>query len=109
MNATQVAAQVLLWAGVAAELVCCVGVWWMRDVFDRLHYAAAASTLGPVLIGISTALTGTGSLAGNVEAVAATAVLLLVNPLVTHAMARAARQLLYGDVMPPAEDPGRAA
>lgn len=102
MSAWELAAQVLLWAGVAAELICCVGVWWMRDVFDRLHYGAAAG-VGAILIGISAAITGAGSLAASVEATAATVVLLLVNPLATHAMGRAARQLLHGDVQPDAE------
>lgn len=53
MTAAHLAAQVLLWAGVAAEAICCVGVWWMRDVFDRLHYAAAATSAGSDLIGVS--------------------------------------------------------
>jgi monovalent cation/proton antiporter MnhG/PhaG subunit len=100
----QWAAQVLLWAGVAAELVCCLGVWWMRDVFDRLHYAAAATTLGPVLIGISAVLTGAGGTSGTIEVGTAAAVLVLVNPLVTHAMGRTARQLLFDDVGPRPEE-----
>lgn len=106
MTPAQLAAQVLLWAGVAAELVCCVGVWWMRDVFDRLHYAAAATTAGPVLIGASTAITGAGSLSATLEAVTAAAVLLLVNPVVTHATGRAARRLLHGDIGPDPEELG---
>lgn len=104
MTAAHLAAQVLLWTGVAAEGICCVGVWWMRDVFDRLHYAAAATSAGPVLIGISAAITGAGSLSGTVEAVTAMAVLLLVNPVVTHATGRAARRLLYDDLGPDPEE-----
>lgn len=106
MSAAQLAAQVLLWAGVTAELVCCAGVWWLRDVFARIHYAAAATSAGPVLIGASVAVTGAGSLSGTVEAVTATAVLLLVNPLVTHATGRAARRLLHGDIGPDPEELG---
>ena len=108
MTAGELAAQVLLWAGVAAELVSCAGVWWMRDVFDRLHYAAAATTAGPVLIGVSVAITGAGSLSGTVQAVTATAVLLLLNPVVTHATGRAARRLLHGDIGPDPEELGDA-
>lgn len=66
MTAAQLAALVLLWSGVASELICCLGLWWMRDVFDRLHFAAAATSVGPVLIGVSAAVTGTGSLSGTV-------------------------------------------
>lgn len=104
MSPGQWAAQVLLWAGVAAEVVSCIGLGWMRDVFDRLHYAAGATTLGPVLIGISAAISGAGSASGTLEVAAAAAVLLLVNPLVTHALARTARQLVFDDVGPRAED-----
>lgn len=104
MTAAQLAAQVLLWAGVAAEGICCAGVWWMRNVFDRLHFAAAATSVGPVLIGVSAAITGAGSLSATVEVVTAMAVLLLVNPVVTHATGRAARRLLYGDIGPDPEE-----
>ena len=97
------AAHVLLWAGVAAELVCCLGLWWMRNVFDRLHFAAAGTSIGPMLIGVSAALTGTGSLSTTVEAVTATAALLLVSPLLTHATGRAARRLLHDDIGPKPE------
>ena len=106
MTAGQWVAQVLLWAGVAAEVVCCIGLGWMRTVFDRLHYAAAATTLGPVLIGISAAVSGAGSTSGTLEVATAAAVLLLVNPLVTHATARTARQLVFQDVGRSAEGPG---
>ena len=41
---------VLLGVGVAAQLLCCVGVLVMRDAFDRLHYAGAGSNVGAFLI-----------------------------------------------------------
>lgn len=100
MTPAQVAAQVLLWVGAGAELLCCAGVWWLQDVFAKLHYAAAAASVGPVLIGASVAVTGAGSLAGTVEAVTAAAVLLLVSPVTTHAIGRAARRLLHDDIGP---------
>jgi multisubunit Na+/H+ antiporter MnhG subunit len=42
--------QVLVWLGVAIELVCCVGLLAMRNAADRLHYAGAATLVGPSLI-----------------------------------------------------------
>lgn len=101
-------AQVLLWVGVAAELLCCVGVWWMRDVFDRLHYAAGATSVGPVLIGVSASISGAGSSSSTVQVVAAAAVLLIVSPLFVHATARAARRLRFDDVSARPEDPEEA-
>lgn len=98
MSAAHLIAQLLLWAGVAAQLVCCVGVWWMRDIFDRLHYTAGAAAVGPALIGASVVLTGgAGSVSGTVEVVAAMAVLLLLSPVVTHAVGRSARHALHDD------------
>lgn len=98
MSAVRVAADVALAAGVLAQLVCCLGVWWMRDVFDRLHFAAAGTTVGPVLVGVSVALTGFSSTSGTVQALAAVALLILLNPVLTHASGRAARQLVHGDL-----------
>ena len=45
-----VTVHVLVWLGVAVELVCCAGLVAMRNAIDRLHYAAAATTVGPALI-----------------------------------------------------------
>jgi multisubunit Na+/H+ antiporter MnhG subunit len=41
---------VLVAGGVAAELICCLGLLAMRNAIDRLHYSGAAATLGPALI-----------------------------------------------------------
>jgi len=40
----------LVWLGVALELVCCVGFVAMQGAIDRLHYAGAATTVGPALV-----------------------------------------------------------
>jgi multisubunit Na+/H+ antiporter MnhG subunit len=40
----------LVGSGAVAELICCVGLLAMRSAIDRLHYAAAAGTLGPALV-----------------------------------------------------------
>jgi multisubunit Na+/H+ antiporter MnhG subunit len=41
---------VLVAGGVAAELICCLGLLAMRNAIDRLHYSGAAASLGPALI-----------------------------------------------------------
>jgi multisubunit Na+/H+ antiporter MnhG subunit len=41
---------VLVAGGVAAELICCLGLLAMRNAIDRLHYSGAAATVGPALI-----------------------------------------------------------
>jgi multisubunit Na+/H+ antiporter MnhG subunit len=50
VTARDYAVDVLVAGGVAAELVCCLGVLAMRNAIDRLHYAGAAATLGPALV-----------------------------------------------------------
>jgi monovalent cation/proton antiporter MnhG/PhaG subunit len=90
---------VLLAVGVAAELVCVAGCVAMRTVYDRLHYTAAATTLGPLLI-LAAVLGREGLNASGLETIAAVGLLFLVNPIVVHAIARAARSLDFGDVEP---------
>ena len=94
MSAHEIAVHVLVWTAVATELVCCIGVVASRDVFTRLHYSAAAGTLGPVLVAIAIAVEeGVRSVAAAAALVVAT-LLLLGSPAVTIATARAARARL---------------
>jgi len=55
VSAHEIAVHVLIWTAVATELVCCIGIVAARDTFARLHYSAAASTLGPVVIAVAIA------------------------------------------------------
>ena len=91
MSVHEIAVHVLIWTAVASELVCCIGVVAARDVFARLHYTAAASTLGPVLVAIAIAVEeGIRSTAAAAALVVAV-FLFFGNPAVTIATARAAR------------------
>jgi monovalent cation/proton antiporter MnhG/PhaG subunit len=93
----EIVVHVLIWAAVASELVCCVGIVAARDVFARLHYAAASTTLGPILVAIAIAVEeGVRSISAAAALVVA-AFLLLGNPALTIATARAARARLEED------------
>jgi len=83
---------VFLGLGVGCQIVCCIGVLAMRNVFDRLHYAGAGTTLGPVLIGVAVMIRESVS-AGGLETIATVALVFLLNPVLTIATARAARGL----------------
>lgn len=97
MSAHEVVVHVLVWLAVASELVCCIGIVAARDVFARLHYAAAATTLGPVLVAIAIAVEeGVRSIAAAAALVVAV-FLVLGNPALTIATARAARERLEED------------
>jgi multisubunit Na+/H+ antiporter MnhG subunit len=91
VSAHEIAVHVLVWTAVASEIVCCVGLLAARDAFARLHYAAASSTLGPILVAVAIAVEeGIRSIAAAAALVVA-AFLLLGNSAVTIAIARAAR------------------
>jgi monovalent cation/proton antiporter MnhG/PhaG subunit len=87
---TNAAVDVLLVLGVAAELLCCIGVLVMRSVEDRLHYLAGASTVGPLLI-LAALLLRESVASQGLEAIAAVGLLFLLNPVVVHATGRIAR------------------
>jgi monovalent cation/proton antiporter MnhG/PhaG subunit len=94
---------VFLILGVACQFICCVGVVAMRTVFERLHYAGAGTTLGPLLVGAAVLVRQTTSAAG-IETIVTMALLVLLGPVVVLATARAARRLEAGQIGPTADE-----
>ena len=93
---SNVAVDVLLGLGAAAQLLCCVGVLAMRTTADRLHYAAAGTTMGPLFV--LAALLVREQLASHaLQAIAAVAVTLVGGTVATHAIARAVRTTMESD------------
>ena len=91
MTARQWALDVLVGLGVGAELVCCLGMLAMRTALDRLHYATAATSIGPLLVAAAIVVReGIGS-AQALNALLVALVLLFGGPAVTSATARALR------------------
>lgn len=91
MEATDLAVDILLAVGVTAELLCVAGVLVMRTTLDRLHYAAATTTL-PAFFILAAVLVREHLSAGGIEAIAAVALLFLLNPAIVITTARAARR-----------------
>jgi monovalent cation/proton antiporter MnhG/PhaG subunit len=98
VTAVDLAADVLLVLGVGAELVCVAGLVIRTSVYDRLHYAGAATTIGPGFVVFAVALRESVPPAGGfevnssgLETVVAGLLLFLLNPVLVHATARAAR------------------
>jgi monovalent cation/proton antiporter MnhG/PhaG subunit len=81
---------ILVGVAVAAELLCCLGLVLMRDVFDRLHYAMAATTVPPFLVAAAV-LVAEGWTQPGINALVVALALFLLSPVLAHAMARAAR------------------
>lgn len=98
-----VAVDILLGLGVAGELLCVAGVALMRTTFDRLHYAAAGTTV-PAFLVLAAVLVREHLSAGGLQAIAAVALLFLLNPVLVITTARAARRIDYGSVAPLPEE-----
>jgi multicomponent Na+:H+ antiporter subunit G len=81
---------ILLVAGISVEILSCIGVLVIEDVFDRLHYLGPACTLGPVFIAAAIVVSEGFSPAGN-KAIVVAATIVATSPVLTHATARAAR------------------
>jgi monovalent cation/proton antiporter MnhG/PhaG subunit len=92
MHAADVAVDVLLALGVVAELLCVAGVVVMRTTLDRLHYAAACTTVPAFLI-LAAILVREHLTSGGIEAIAAVALLFVLNPAVVITTARAAHRV----------------
>jgi monovalent cation/proton antiporter MnhG/PhaG subunit len=78
---------VLVVAGVAVQLLVCLGVVLMRDALDRLHYTGA-STLGAACLCAAIVVSESASLIG-LKAILTAAFMLVTGPVIVHATARA--------------------
>jgi multicomponent Na+:H+ antiporter subunit G len=82
----------LLALGVGVELACCLGVLLRRSAIDRLHFAGAGTTLGPLLIGAAVLVEESVSSAG-LNTILVVALLVVLGPVVTIATSRLIREL----------------
>lgn len=94
---------VLLVLGVACAFVCIAGVVVMRTTADRLHYAAAGTTL-PAWLVLAAVLVREHVSSGGLTAIAAVALMVLLQPVLLTATARAIRKIDYEDVAPRPEE-----
>ena len=86
------AVAVLLALGVAAQWVCALGVLVMRGPYDKLHYAGAGTTVGPLLVAVAVFLRQGWGVAGF-DTIATLALVVLPAPALQMAFARAARRV----------------
>lgn len=86
-----VIAPVLVWLGVAVELVCCIGLAAMRNAIDRLHYAGAATVVGPALVAAAVCFEEGLFTASGLNAVAVALMLALLGGALGVATARVIR------------------
>lgn len=100
--------QLILLAGVV--LLCWLGVlgmWWMREPMQALHYLSLPATAGAILLTIAVLLSQ-GLAQAFWKVVLISAILLASNSVVTHATARAFRARKLGHWEPIDGDPMEA-
>ncbi|HET8751835.1 MAG TPA: monovalent cation/H(+) antiporter subunit G [Gaiellaceae bacterium] len=91
MQSADLAVDVLLALGVLAELFCVAGILVMRTTLDRLHYAAACTTV-PAFLVLAAVLIREHLTSGGIQAIAAVALLFFLNPALVITTARAAHR-----------------
>lgn len=103
MTAHQIAVDVLLGAGVAFVLLSCIGMMMMKDAFQRVHFVSPPATLGIGCIAAAVILeegfTKTGAQA-SIKVLIVGGAFFLINAVLTHATARAARTREHGEWKP---------
>lgn len=83
--------QLLVWLGVAVELACCLGLLVTKNAIDRLHYAAAATALGPALVAAAVCVDEGVFTSSGLDAIAVAVLLALLGGALGVATARVIR------------------
>ena len=96
MSAKEIVIAVLLGIGVLVQLVSCLGVLFMPNLMDRLHFVSPATSVGPAFVAAAIVIEEALDHQG-IFAVMVAGFLLLFGPVMTHATARAARIRQHGD------------
>jgi multicomponent Na+:H+ antiporter subunit G len=82
-----VAVTVLLFAGIALQVLACAGILLRREALDRLHYAGLGLPAALLVAAAVLVWDPVSTLGGRALLVAA--LLLVTTPVLTHATARA--------------------
>jgi len=91
-SAGDVVVDVLVVLAVMIELVCCLGLVAMRTPLDRLHYAGAATVVGPSLFAAAVCVREGLFSSNGLAAVAVALLLALLGTALTNATGRLARR-----------------
>ena len=99
MRAPDIAVAVFLFISVLLTLISCWALVLFNNLFERLHYLSAITTISTFALLIAVVIKeGWGQ--ATIKTILCFFVLLLVNAVLTHATARAARVRKYGDWTP---------
>ncbi len=94
-----IAIAVLLALCVLSTAICCLALILVKDVFNRMHYLAPVTSFSVLALLAAVALQN-GWSQGTIKTILILLVLFLVNAVLTHATARAARVRQFGHWLP---------
>ena len=103
MSTRALAVDALVGVGVGIGVLCSIALLVVRDAFDRLHYAMAATTVPPLVVAAAV-LVEEGWNQSGINALVIAVAMAVANPVVAVATARAGRQRELGSVGPTAEE-----
>lgn len=95
MSVKDVCVGILLVAGVALQLLACLGLVTMRGTFARLHYVGPAG-FGVAAIAAAVLVEESFSVIGD-KAIVVGVLVLLTGPVLVHTTARSARTRRHGE------------
>jgi monovalent cation/proton antiporter MnhG/PhaG subunit len=99
MTASTLATDALLALSVLITAMCCLALVLVRNVFDRMHYLAPVTTIAMLALLFAVVIKeGWGQ--ASFKTILVFFTLLLINAVLTHATARAARVRQFGHWIP---------
>ena len=105
---TATALWILIGIGVATEVVACIGLAAMRRPMNRLHYASAATGLGPAFVAAAVCVREGVVSAQGLSALLIAVVLAFAGGTLGLAVARIVRLRTVGTLEPSEAERGRA-
>jgi multicomponent Na+:H+ antiporter subunit G len=96
---TETLIAILLGIGVLGFAFTAAGLLFSRDVYNQIHYLAPGSIFGSLAFAVA-ALVHEGFTASGTKAILIALILLISNPVLSHATARAARIRRNQQIMP---------
>ncbi len=95
MTAGTIAVEVLLAVAVISAWICCLGMVIISDFYERLHYMASVSTVSMFAVLVAVVIQeGWGQ--ATIKTILIAIVIFVMNAVLTHATARAARVRALG-------------
>lgn len=86
MGGHDIVVSLVLALGIGLELLCCLAVLVMPNVYARLHYLGPASIFGAFMIAVAV-IAEEGSSNGGIKTLLIVAVMMVASPVITHATA----------------------